>query len=448
MPDTLIIGAGPAGLAAGYHLARRNLNPIVIEKDSQAGGLSKTLEYKGYRFDIGGHRFFTDNKEVERLWFEVLGNAFIKKHRLSRIYYRNKFFDYPLHFTNAFKNLGLRDSFLILTSYLKASFIKEEEVVSFEDYIVRRFGRRLFEIFFKEYTEKVWGIPCSRLSADWAGQRIAGLSIMSVIKNSLQLGQGDSVRTLVKNFYYPILGPGMMYEEMARSIAAAGGKVELGREVIKVSHKGDRITEVAARLGDNSIASYKIDSLISSMPLNAFISAMEPAPPQEVLDASSRLKFRSILVANLICRNPDIFPDNWIYIHSPDIKLCRIQNYKNWSSLMVPDARHSSLGLEYFCSEADELWGMKDEDVVEFAKRELEHIGFKVNVIDFCVHRASAAYPVYFVGYKDPLKVIEEYLASFTNLQIAGRAGQYRYDNMDAAISTGISAAKNIIRII
>nr|MBP7217142.1 FAD-dependent oxidoreductase [Candidatus Omnitrophota bacterium] len=376
--------------------------------------------------------------------FEILGIALIKRRRLSRIFYKGKFFDYPLNFSSTITNLGVIDSSLILVSYLQSRFRNGKAIISFEDYVVKHFGRKLFKTFFKEYTEKVWGIPCSELSADWARQRIKGLSFISALKNSLTSGQDDNIRTLIKSFYYPVLGPGMMYEEAARAIKVAEGEVSLQKTVVKIMHDNNRMTGVTVRNKQGNLSVQAADQIISSMPLPELLLSLQPSAPQKILDAGKKLRFRNIVVVNLMCANADLFNDNWIYIHTPNIMLGRIQNYKNWSPLMVPDKRMTSLGLEYFCSDQDSLWNLSDGELVKLAREELRKIGFAVSVIDCFVYRASCAYPVYSIGYQEALRLIYEYLNQFSNLQIVGRAGRFSYDNMDSAIASGIAAAKNL----
>lgn len=446
MSKVIIIGAGPAGLAAGYYLAKNKVKALILEKDHRVGGICKTIEHKGCRFDIGGHRFFTNIAEIKRLWHEILGDKLLKRPRLSRIYYDNKFFDYPLILTNTVKNLGIFGSLLILLSYLKSQFNKKKEIITFEDYITKYFGRRLFKTFFKVYTEKVWGIPCTQISADWARQRITGLSMITAITEALVFGHNDNIRTLTREFYYPVLGPGMMYDKMAEKITDMGSEIKTDLNIIKLIHNSKKILYVIARHKDSKEIEFKGGAFISTMPITELIQKLEPPPPQAVLESGKKLKYRDLLTVNLICSNSHLFPDNWIYVHSPEVKLCRIQNYKNWSPYMITDISKTSLGLEYFCSQKDRLWNMEDEELIKMAQKELEKIGFIVTVKDSFVYRIPKAYPVYSVGYKEPLKIIADYLWLFDNLQTIGRAGRFRYDNMDVAATSGIFAANNIVK--
>lgn len=445
MNEIIIIGAGPSGLAAAYYLTKNNINNLVIEKENQVGGICRTIDYKGYKFDIGGHRFFTDIEEVERLWYEVLGDKLLKRPRLSRIYYNNKFFDYPISLTNTLRNLGILKSILILLSYFKSYLDKSKQIITFEDYITKHFGERLFKVFFRVYTEKVWGIPCSEISADWARERITGLSMISAITDALVFSRNDNIRTLVKEFYYPALGPGMMYEKMAEKITYMGSELKTGLDVIKLMHDSKKILHIITKDKNGKETELSSDIVISSMPITELIQKLEPAPPQAVLESGRKLKYRDLLTVNLICSNRNIFLDNWIYVHSPSVKLCRIQNYRNWSPGMVPDQRKTSLGLEYFCSEKDELWNTKDEELIKIAQGDLDKIGFNAKVEDGFVCRISKAYPVYRVGYNTPLKIITDYLKEFDNLQTIGRSGRFRYDNMDVAMASGILAGRIIV---
>jgi len=446
MYKTIIIGAGPAGLASGYYLARNNINTLILEKDCQVGGLSKTIVYKDARFDIGGHRFFTDNKEISSLWSNMLGEHFLKRRRLSRIYYNNKFFDYPLNFTNTFKNLGIAESILILLSYFHSRCVRSGSADNFEGYIVNNFGRRLFNIFFKSYTEKVWGVPCSDISADWARQRIKGLSMLSAITKSLAPGKNGSIRTLVKEFNYPVFGPGMMYEKIAESIIGMNGQISKGMQAVEFLHNNKKITRVVANDASGKAIEYPVEQLISSMPIDELIRGFEPAVPKSIMESAGKLRYRNFITVNLICAQASIFPDNWIYIHSPGVKLCRIQNYKNWSPAMFYGRDGATLGLEYFCSEDGYLWNESDEILARMAEEELQTIGFPVQVRDFFVYRAAKAYPVYDVDYKVHLNIIKDYLNNFSNLQLIGRAGRFRYDNMDVAMDSGIQAARRITK--
>lgn len=443
MKQAIIVGAGPSGLAAGYYLAKNKRSVVLFEKDHCVGGLSKTIVYKGCRFDIGGHRFFTDIPEVEALWQEILGDGLLKKKRISRIFYRGKFFNYPLNLLNILSNISLISSGCCFLSYFVSQLTPSQKTDSFEDYIVRHFGKRLYKMFFKGYTEKVWGISCSDLSCDWAAERIKGLSLIAAL--TATLGLNGHIRTLIKEFYYPALGPGMMYEAMAQRIKNLGYPIETDTEVIKVVHNSKKIISVITRdtKGDEK-ESFGAD-FISSMPITELVNKLYPFAPDNILEAARKLYYRDLLVVNLICANEDIFPDNWIYVHSPEVKVSRIQNYKNWSPAVIPELKKTTLGLEYFCSAKDEFWQKDDKAIGGIAALELKYLGFNTTIEDSFVYRAPQAYPIYTLGYKEAAGVLKGYLKRFSNLALIGRAGRFQYDNMDSAIVSGINAARGVL---
>lgn len=439
MSKTVILGAGPAGLGAGLELVKNGQEVAILEKDSQVGGLSKTINYKDYYFDIGGHRFFTKNKDVEKLWQDLLSENFIKRKRLSRIYYQKKFFKYPLEPFDALLKVGFNQGLLIGLSYLKTKiffpFIKKED--NFAQWVSNRFGKRLFETFFKSYTEKLWGISTKDLSADWAAQRIQNLSLWRAIKDSIFKRKNKKIKTLIEEFNYPIKGPGMMYQKMADGIKR-NGEISLNNEVKEIYYQNNLI------ISANGI---KADYFISSIPINQFVFGLKPRVPIEILEAAKKLRFRDFVSINLIIDQENIFPDNWIYIQDPEVKLGRIQNFKNWSPALVPDQNKTSLGLEYFCFSGDNFWSSKDKDLINLAKSELEKIGLikKEKIIEGFVIRVANAYPIYYGNYKEPLKKIIDYLKEFKNMQTVGRQGMFRYNNMDHAIYSGMLAARNIL---
>ncbi|HVN27528.1 MAG TPA: FAD-dependent oxidoreductase, partial [Candidatus Binataceae bacterium] len=349
----MIIGAGPAGLTAGYELARNGFGAEVLEADPHyVGGLARTVEYQGFRFDIGGHRFFSKNREIEALWTELLGDRMLECDRLSRVYYAGRFFKYPLEPIDALRNLGGFEAIRSLISYLQVQRRPPVHIRSFEDWVVSAFGRRLYEIFFKTYTEKVWGIPCNEISADWAAQRIRGLSLVSVMRSLLRVPNhnGAVIKTLVDHFRYPALGPGEMWERAARIIEEKGGAVRMGHPVREIQRQDGRVVAVSTQTLDG-IRTHRGDSFVSTMPLAELIAGFNPAPPEAILASAQALRYRDFITVALVIDKPELFPDNWIYIHDPGVKVGRIQNFKNWSADMVPDPRFTVLGLEYFCSE-------------------------------------------------------------------------------------------------
>ena len=354
----VIIGAGPAGLTAAYVLSKAGVQSIVLEKDPTVGGIARTVNYKNYYFDIGGHRFFTKVKSVENIWKEVLGEDLLRRHRLSRIYFNKKFFYYPLRPLNALLGLGIWNSILISFSYLISQLFPSRKEETFEQWVSNRFGKRLYKIFFKTYTEKVWGISCNEISAEWAGQRVKGLSLMTALKHAIlkkQPGQKDKkrvIKTLIDEFDYPKLGPGMMWRAMVEIIQKNGSQVCLGKAVEGIRWSGNKVEALEVR-GDGQIELLSGKDFISSMPLREALQKFKPGVPKEVLDAANDLKYRDFLTVALIINKPEVFPDTWIYIHDPEVKVGRIQNFKNWSPFMVPEPNKTCLGLEYFCFEGD-----------------------------------------------------------------------------------------------
>ncbi|MCC6712061.1 MAG: NAD(P)/FAD-dependent oxidoreductase [Candidatus Dadabacteria bacterium] len=445
----VIIGGGPAGLTAAYELSRAGRKTIVLEKDDIVGGIARTVNYKGYRFDIGGHRFFTKVKAVEDLWEEVLGADFVERKRLSRIYYNKKFFYYPFKIMNAVFGLGIWNSFMIVVSYLKAQAFPDLPEETFDKWVSNRFGKRLYELFFKTYTEKVWGIPCTEISAEWAAQRIKGLSLLEAMKNALLKNRGrsreDVIKTLIDSFHYPRLGPGMMWEAIAQRITGDGSDLVMNADVCRLRVSGAKVESVTVRHGGGE-RDVRGSHFISSMPVRELIGAIYPPPPDEVVKAANDLKYRDFLTVSLIIDTPVLCPDNWIYIHDPGVRLGRIQNFKNWSEEMVPDPEKTCLGLEYFCFEGDGLWTMSDRDLIELGKKELGMIGLcdPSLVVDGTVVRMPKAYPVYDSTYRESLATIRGYLSGIDNLQLVGRNGMHKYNNQDHSMLTAMLAARNI----
>ena len=444
----VIIGAGPAGLTAAYELSKHNIWSVVLEKSNTVGGLAQTAEYKGYLFDIGGHRFFTKVTLVERMWKEVMGGDFISRPRLSRIYYNSRFFQYPLVPMDALKGLGIVEAGLCGISYLKSRLFRVTPETNLEAWVINRFGRRLYEIFFKTYTEKVWGIPCTEIGAEWAAQRIKGLDMMSLIKNTLfppkqTEGNKDKIiKTLIHEFQYPRRGPGMMWQRFREIVEDRGCQVAFEAPVEKIHWQPGGVTAVEA--GGRK---YEAKNFISSMPVRELIQAFDPAPPADVVKAANGLNYRDFLTVVLIVRGEDLFPDNWIYVHDSDVRVGRIQNYKNWSPEMVPDPGTTGLGLEYFCFEGDDLWSMQDDKLIDLGRREMAKLGLidPETVIDGTVLRIEKAYPVYDSTYKRCLETVREFLKTVPNLQLVGRNGMHRYNNQDHSMLTAVLAARNIM---
>ncbi|MCM3874561.1 MAG: FAD-dependent oxidoreductase [Pyrinomonadaceae bacterium] len=451
MSSAVIVGAGPAGLTAAYQLSKFGIGSTVLEADRQVGGLSRTVNYQGYRFDIGGHRFFTKVPLINELWKEILGEDFLLRPRLSRIHYDGHFFDYPLKATNALAGLGPIEALLVGMSFGKAKLFPHAEETNLEQWVANRFGHRLYEIFFKTYTEKVWGIPCREISADWAAQRIKNLSLPEAVRNAL-FGNGSSkngeiITTLIEQFNYPRFGPGMMWERCEELLAAQGNATVRGIKVEKIRHRGGRVECVIGRTHDGESVEFGGDEFVSTMPLRSLIRALSPAPPDEVIEAANKLRYRDYLTVVLIAKREKVFPDNWIYIHSPEVKMGRIQNYKNWSPHMVPDPARSSLGLEYFLWDKDDEWNWSKDRLVELGIQECARIGLiePDEIEDGTVVRMKKAYPVYDQHYQESLATIRHYLESIGNLQTVGRNGLHRYNNQDHSMLTAVYAARNII---
>jgi len=437
------LGAGPAGLAAAYELIKQGVQPIVLEKSDKVGGIARTETYKDYYFDIGGHRFFTKIDRVNRLWHEMMGEDFRKVRRMSRIYYEGRLFNYPISISNTLFNLGILESLLMILSYFNAQFLPHREEKTFEQWVSNRFGRRLYKTFFQTYTEKVWGIPCSKIQADWAAQRIKGLSLIAAVSNAL-LGIKNA-KSLIDEFYYPTKGPGMMWQRFQETIEHEGGTVRLNSEAIGLKHKNGRIISVACLESDKR-TEVPVKHLISSIPINKLVALLDPQAPDEVLSAAQKLSYRAFIIVVLIIDKEDLFSDQWIYIHNPNVKVGRIQNFKNWSTAMVPDPKKTSVGMEYFCTEGDGIWTMSDNELIKLASRELTELGLSEvdRVIDSFIVRQPGAYPIYDSNYRDHLGVIKSYLANIENLQTIGRNGMHRYNNMDQSMLVGMLAAQNV----
>ena len=452
--DTLIIGAGPAGLTTAYRLAKAGHGVVVIEQDKHyVGGISRTVSYKDFLFDIGGHRFFSKSREVVALWNEILPDDFLDRPRLSRIYYAGKFYAYPLKAFEALRNLGFKQSLACLASYAHARAFPIRDPRTFHQWMRNEFGERLFSIFFKTYTEKVWGMDCDAISADWAAQRIKGLNLTKAIIDGVarSLGfkpqGGTSAKTLIESFRYPRRGPGMMWDAAAAKIKASGGRIAMDRRFEKLICDPERRTWTVETIGgDGTRETFQARHVVSSAPIPELLAALSPTPL--TLFHARALKYRDFLTVVLIGRTPRQWPDNWIYIHDPRVKVGRVQNFRSWSPEMVPDATSTCLGLEYFCSEGDDLWDMADRDLIALAKQEISAIGLLrgEEVTDACVVRQKKAYPVYDETYLENLRMIRFELASrFPALHLVGRNGMHKYNNQDHAMMTGMLTAANIL---
>jgi protoporphyrinogen oxidase len=451
----VIIGAGPAGLTAGYLLSKEEVDVVVLEADATyVGGISRTVTYKGFHFDIGGHRFFSKSKAVEDLWTEILPNDMLVRPRSSRIFYDGKFFAYPLKPIEALLKLGVLRSTLCILSWMKARLVPVRNPRNFEEWVSNQFGKRLFNTFFKSYTEKVWGMSCKEISADWAAQRIKGLSLGSAIKNALipQRYNGDRtkvIKTLINSFRYPRRGPGMMWEACAEKMKALGGKLEMGCRVTRCSYdETSGNWTVAYKNQQRELQTIEAEHIISSAPMRGLICGLSPSVSERTKHAAESLKYRDFLTVMLILKDRHMFDDNWIYIHDPSVKVGRVQNFRSWSPEMVPDPNKVCYGLEYFCFEHDGLWASSDDDLIDLAKRELVQIGLarKGDFIDGCVVRQKKAYPVYDDDYaRHVVTIRQEIETRYPNLHLVGRNGMHKYNNQDHAMMTAMLCVENIL---
>jgi protoporphyrinogen oxidase len=455
-PRVVVIGAGPAGLTASYLLSRRGVPVTVLEADPvHVGGISRTVNYKQFHFDIGGHRFFSKSQAVEDLWTELLPDDLLQRPRSSRILYRGKFYAYPLKPAQALGNLGLIESFRCMLSYLRAKAAPVADPRNFEDWVSNQFGERLYSIFFKTYTEKVWGMSCREISADWAAQRIRGLSLASALLHALVPRRergGDRtkvIKTLIDSFRYPRRGPGMMWKAAAAKTRAAGGEVHLGHRVVALSRDtASGVWTVTAERRDGTRVSFDAEHVISSAPIREVFAGLSPAPAPEAAAAAASLRYRDFITVALILAERDRIADNWIYIHDPGVRVGRVQNFKSWSPEMVPDPSLACYGLEYFCFEGDGVWTSPDADLIALASRELVQLGLAEasDIKDGCVVRQKKAYPVYDETYLSHVATVRrEVDARYPGLHLVGRNGMHKYNNQDHAMMTAMIAVENIV---
>jgi protoporphyrinogen oxidase len=440
-----VLGAGPAGLTAAYVLGLRGVPGAVYEADGIVGGIAKTVEYHGYRFDLGGHRFFTKLAPIRRLWEGMLEDEFIIRPRLSRIYYQGKYLAYPLQARDVISRLGIVESALCALSYFWGKLDRRRQrAETFEDWVTANFGLRLYDAFFRSYTEKVWGIPGSEIHAEWAVQRIKDFSFWKALLSALHLTRGKPT-TLIEEFRYPRLGPGQMWEAFRGRVEDRNIPVHLNHWVSAVHHEGERVTglTVATEGREHQV---EADGVISSLPLSDLVLSLEPAAPDEVLAAAHRLRYRALCLVALMIDNEQPFPDNWIYLHDPDIRAGRVQNFGAWSESMVQPGK-TCLGAEYFCFEGDDIWEMSDDEAVALATEELARIGLvdPADVIDGVKVRVPKAYPMYDGSYRVATAVLRGYLAGFSNLVMCGRNGLHRYNNQDHSMWTAILATLNLV---
>jgi protoporphyrinogen oxidase len=448
--SVVVIGAGPAGLTAAYQLGKAGHPCTVLEGTDVVGGISQTVVRDGWRFDIGGHRFFTKVAEVEALWHEILPDEdFMQRPRSSRIYYRGKFYDYPLKPVKALRNLGFLEAIRCGLSFLWVRVRPPKDLTTLEGYVAANYGWRLYGHFFKTYSEKVWGVPTSQISADWGAQRIKGMSLWTAVWEPLRAKlagrrtKGTQVTSLIEEFQYPKHGPGMMWERCQQLVEEQGSKIIFNAPVTRIAHGEGRATTVEA-----GGATYEADHVISSMPFNGLVRAMDPAVPVEVQAAADGLHFRDFLsVALVVPADKVAWTDNWIYIHAPEVKTMRVQNFGSWSPYMVREGTNV-LGLEYTVTEGDEWWTASDEELIEKGKAELESLGL-MNAADVSagyVVRMPKAYPVYDPHYQDNVDVLRRWLEAHTpNVHPVGRNGMHKYNNQDHSMFTAMLTVENLL---
>lgn len=449
IPHSVILGAGPAGLAAAYTLSKHSKIITVVEREAQVGGLAKSFHFRGFILDYGPHRFFTKLSPVIRLWNEVLGSEQVTVKRLTRIFYGGKYFSYPIHAKEVLFALGIKETFHILYSYLISRLFPNLNPQNFAEWIIARFGKRLFSIFFEGYTEKLWGIPCTEIESEWAVQRIKGLSLSKAIRNAI-FGNSGKVKSLIDQFQFPRLGSGQLYDRICDRLHEQDQSILLNTEVISCHHDGFKITHVVLRdrqTGKESLVS--CSHVISSIPLNLLVQQMQPAPPPEVMAAAKSLQFRNTILVYLIVNGESLFPDNWLYINDAKVCLGRVTNFANWSPDMLPNPSISQTPLccEYWCNSNEVMWQESEDILIANAIAELRQIKLLGNqtISDAFVIRLPRTYPVYTGNYREAINTIQNYLSEFSNLQLIGRYGSFKYNNQDHSLLMGIWAAENII---
>ncbi|MGI8729787.1 MAG: NAD(P)/FAD-dependent oxidoreductase [Solirubrobacteraceae bacterium] len=442
---TLVIGGGPAGLTAAYLLAQAGRPVTLLEANVRVGGLAQTVEVDGYRFDLGGHRFFTKNREVDDLWHEIMGDEFLRRPRQSRIFWNGKFLDYPLNGMDVIRKLGPVELTRSAASYLRAALTpRRGPETTFEQWVSNRFGKRLYKLFFESYTEKVWGVPTSEIRAEWAAQRIKNLNFFRAARDAFFGDKNQSVTSLIKEFNYPRYGPGQMWEKMTERIRELGGQVLLETAVEAIEVEDDRVVGVVVD-GERWPVGGQV---VSSLPLRTMVRFCGEGAPQNVREAAEAVRYRDFLTVALVIDAADPFTDNWIYIHEPSVQVGRIQNYKSWSPWMVPDQSKACVGLEYFCFEGEKLWMMSDDELVALATQELGALGLAdpADVERGFAVRVPKAYPMYDPDYAPRVDAIRQWTNKIENLQQVGRNGLHRYNNSDHSMLTAMRAVDNILK--
>ena len=449
--ECCILGAGPAAFGTATELVSHGTTDILmVDRNVVVGGLARTEIFDGARFDVGPHRFFTKSTEVNKLWHDTLGADFRPVDRLTRIYYKNKFFNYPIKAVDALVKLGALDSLHAMASFASAQLHRNGEPATFEDWITQKFGRKLYETFFKTYTEKVWGIPCSQIGAEWAAQRIKGLDVIEVLKNSIMGGKRGKIKTLVDQFDYPVMGAGQMYDVMAEKTAKpAGVEIVLGSSVVSIHHSDDRITSIDVRTADGTMLNVSARQYFSSIPITHFFKMLDPAPSEETRQAAQDLYYREHITVDLLIDGTGLFPDQWIYVHSPDVQIARIANYNNFSPEMAGAKNRTAISVEYFVFQHEALWKKPDAELIALALEEMGVLGLlkKESVQGAWVVRETESYPTYYIGFQEPYEKLKKNVNRFRNLYPIGRGGMYKYNNQDHSTMSGILAARNYLKL-
>lgn len=451
--QAIIIGAGPAGLTAGIELLKTDkVDVTILERDNIIGGLARTNEYKGYRYDIGPHHFITSSDEVMKWWVDLMSDDFHQHKRFTRIYYNNHFFHYPLDPINVVTGLSLIECFRCVFSYIKARIAPIKHPKTFQDWITNRFGKRLFGIFFKTYTEKVWGISCNKISSDWAAQRIKGFSLSKAIFYAFfgRWFKKNTPRTLQDTFYYPSLGAGSFWERAAKRFTKLDGKIILEQNVCGIEHNNFKIISVTTKTNTGLEKQHAADDFFSTMPLKTLIKSLSPLPPQEVIHAAESLQYRGLITVNLIINKAKVIPDHWLYVHEKSVRMGRIGNMNNFSIKMVAHKEHTALSLEYFAFVDEPFWKLSEEKLIKIATEELEILKLvkASDIIDGMVVKTPEAYPVYDQDYHTHLGLVLGYLKNFSNLHLMGRNGTHQYNNMDIAMLSAMHTVRNFAQTI
>ena len=447
--NVIIIGAGPAGLTAGLELIRAGCQVIILEKDPQyVGGISRTVQYKDYRFDIGGHRFFSKNDEIVDWWYQVMGDDFLKRPRVSRWLYQGKFFNYPIQIGEIIQKFGFGFAFRIGISLIYRQLFPVKPVDNLEAWFINGFGDALAQPFFIQYNQKLWGIPCSQLSLDFASQRIKGVSVWNTLTDSVRkmFGKKTEVKSFIEEFNYPKQGPGELWERVAGIIKEQGGQILMGRDVSRLHLEGKRIVACEAE-HEGKTEHYQADWFLSTMPYNELAKNIYPNLSESVLNAADQLKYRDFVTVALVIDKPFISKDTWVYTHDEGLKPIRFQNFRNWSPYMVPNEHQTVIGLEYTCTFGDDFWSMSDEDLLEQGIHDFLHLGFaqREDISDGSVVKLRNVYPVYQVGYQDHVQTIRQSIDPITNLLPCGRGGIHRYNNTDHSMMTAMLTVKNLV---